>query len=287
MRRRPSRISAMIPLLAAGVAAGLAGPAAAQIQTQGGAQARQRVALELVLAVDVSPTMTNEEFYLQRMGYVEAFRHQDVIDSIVYGAADGVAVTYVEWGASYAQDVIAPWTLIRSREDALRFADVLASTNIYPGQLTSISGALLTSAEMIESNAYEGDRKVIDLSGDGPNNDGPVVTAARDAMAELGIIVNGLPLMLNQPGETFYIPNLEQYYEDCVITGSGAFIAPVRNVEEMAGTIRGKLALEIAGLRVRDDAGAIVPVQFFMEGQEDEGGANCLIGEQMRGSGFR
>lgn len=283
---RRSRAFAVRAVVAASVAAGLIGPAAAPAQTNGGAV--QRIDLELVLAVDVSPTMTNEEFRLQRLGYIEAFRHDEVIDAIVYGAQNGVAVTYIEWSASYAQEVVAPWTLIRSREDALRFADLLETSYIYPGQFTSISGGLLASAQMIESNEYDGARKVIDVSGDGPNNDGPVVTAARDAVAERGVIINGLPLMLNRPGETFYIPNLEQYYEDCVIAGPGAFIAPVRNVKEMAATIRAKLVLEIAGLRARDDQGRIVPVQFFMEGQEEEERANCLIGEQMLGGrGFR
>ncbi len=245
------------------------------------AQSMRPVDLELVLAVDVSQSMDYDEHQLQRHGYAEAFRHEDVIDAIVYGARGGVVVTYVEWGDAYAQNTIVPWTLIRSREDALRFADALETRPVYPERRTSISRALFAAAEMIDNNEYDGARKVIDISGDGPNNTGGPVEEARDAVAERGIVINGLPILLNDTLEWYDIPDLDQYYEDCVIAGSGSFIAPVHNISELAATIRGKLVLEIASLLPPRE---VRPAQFVFEGQE-ESRANCLIGEQMLGRG--
>ncbi len=245
------------------------------------AQQLQRVDLELVLAVDVSQSMDYEEHLIQRQGYIEAFRHDDVIDSIVYGSRNGMVVTYFEWGDAYDQTVVIPWTLIQTREDAHRFADMLENRPINPKRRTSISGALHFAAELILTNNYEGMRQVIDISGDGPNNSGGLVEAARDAMAAQGIIVNGLPIMIGDGLDWWDIPNLDQYYEDCVITGPGSFIAPVRNISEMAATIRAKMVLEIAGLPATTR-----PAQFFFEGRPEER-ANCLIGEQMLGRGGR
>lgn len=272
----PTRCTFMTRLAAGALgAAALAAPSAAP------AQDLQRVDLELVLAVDVSQSMDYEEHKLQRQGYAEAFRHDDVISAILYGAYGGVVVTYVEWGDTYAQNTVVPWTLIQSREDALRFADALEDRPIYPERRTSISSALLTAADLIETNNYDGVKKVIDISGDGPNNTGGPVEMARDTVADRGIVINGLPIMLNDATEWYDIPNLDEYYEDCVIAGPGSFIAPVHNITELAATIRGKLVLEIAGMPPR-----MIPTQFIFEGEE-EAKANCLIGEQMLGRGGR
>jgi hypothetical protein len=261
-----------IPILALGclaaLAAGLAaGPAAGQQKTV--------VDLELVLAVDVSQSMDLEEQTLQREGYVAAFRHDEVIDAILSGPHGRIAVTYMEWGDAYDQFQIVPWTLIASRQDALAFADALAAEQIYPSQRTSISRALLRSADHIEFNEFEGLNKVIDISGDGPNNTGQMVEIARDAVAERGVTVNGLPIMLKEADSWYDIPNLDQYYEDCVITGAGAFVAPVESLEQLAPTIRAKLVLEIVG----------VPPRFqYAQLRNEEGPtdrANCLIGEQL------
>jgi hypothetical protein len=276
-----SRPSSLVAALAVSLgAAGLIGPSTAP------AQGFERVDLELVLAVDVSQSMDNDEHRLQRLGYAEAFRHEDVIDSIVYGAASGVAVTYVEWGDAYAQNTVVEWSVIRTREDALRFADELESTNVFPERRTSISGALRHAADLIDNNNYDGLRKVIDISGDGPNNAGGLVTDARDEVVGRGIVINGLPILLNDTLEWYDIPDLDLYYEDCVIGGPGSFIAPVHSIEELGATIRSKLVLEIAGLPWQMQEGRVIPAQFFMEGEEEES-VNCLVGEQMLGRGNR
>lgn len=263
-------------------AALLIGPAAAP------AQSLQPVDLELVLAVDVSQSMDYEEHRLQRQGYAEAFRHQDVIDALIFGSRGGVVVTYIEWGDAYAQTEIVPWTLIQTAEDAAAFADALEQTPVFPERRTSISRALLHAADLIESNGYDGARKVIDISGDGPNNSGGAVTEARDNVVGRGIVINGLPIILENNGglDWYDIPNLDEYYEDCVIGGSGSFIAVVRSIDELAATIRGKMVLEIAGIMPRMENGRIVPVQFSLDNQAERG-ANCLIGEQMLGRGGR
>ncbi len=279
---RTARCSLLRPLAAVVAALGLSSAAAAQFFENDGRSDSTVVDLELVLAVDVSQSMDYDEHQLQRDGYVAAFQHDEVISAILGGPRGRIAVTYVEWGDSYDQIQIVPWTLIASREDAIAFANTLADEQIYPSQRTSISRALMRAADLLDSNEYDGLKRVIDISGDGPNNTGPMVELARDAVAERGVIVNGLPIMLKEADSWYDIPDLDKYYEDCVITGSGAFVAPVESLEQLAPTIRGKLVLEIAGLPPR-----LVPAQFLEEAPADR--ADCLIGEklwQSRGGRF-
>jgi hypothetical protein len=277
-RTLPSFSAALIAASTLAAATAWATGAGAQVPDAG----RIPVDLELVLAVDVSQSMDYEEHQLQRTGYVEAFRHDEVVDAILYGPRGRIAVTYLEWGDAYDQIQIVPWTLIETREDAHAFADALASGSPYPSQRTSISRALMRAADLIDSNEYDGLRRVIDISGDGPNNTGPMVELARDAVAERGVIVNGLPIMLKEVDSWYDIPNLDKYYEDCVITGAGSFVAPVESLEQLGPTIRGKLVLEIAGLPAR-----IVPAQLLEQAPADR--ADCLAGEklwQSRGGRF-
>ncbi|MGD2131813.1 MAG: DUF1194 domain-containing protein [Maricaulaceae bacterium] len=275
--RRRAPIAPGFAGLAAAVfaACALGAPAAAQIQ---------RVDLELVLAVDVSQSMDSAEHRLQRQGYVEAFRHDEVIEAILFGPRGRIAVTYVEWGEDYYQRQVVPWTIIDSRESALAFADELEAEALWPGSRTSISNALYQSAHLLETNNIDGSRMVIDVSGDGPNNTGPWVDFARDDVGERGITVNGLPIMLREAYAWYDIENLDEYYEDCVITGPGAFVAPVRSLEELGPTIRGKLVLEIASL-----PSTVRYAQFTFSNEPEEEKANCQIGEmlwQTRGGGF-
>jgi hypothetical protein len=254
-----------------------ASPAVAQLA----APERTPVDLELVLAVDISPSMDGDEFQIQRDGYVAAFRHEEVIDAILAGPRGQVAVTYMEWGGPYDQYQLVPWTLIASREDAVAFADRLAREPLYQGERTSISTGLLAAAELIESNEYDGMKRVIDISGDGPNNAGQRVDMARDAVAARGITINGLPIVLRREDSFFDIPNLDQYYEDCVISGPGAFTAPVNSLDQLGATIRGKLVLEIVGLPPRFEHAQV-------RNEEPAERANCLIGELLwQQRGFR
>jgi Protein of unknown function (DUF1194) len=233
----------------------LAADAPARAQP-GGAK---RVDLELVLAVDISQSMDQDEHSLQRNGYVEAFRHKDVVNALVSGPEGRIAVTYMEWAGDFEPNVTIPWTIIDSPEAAAAFATRLQNEPVFGEQRTSISTALLKAMELIEKNDLASHRQVIDVSGDGANNAGPLVAPVRDEVVKHNITINGLPIMLGKPMEFYDIPHLDRYYKDCVIGGSAAFIAPVFELEQLAATIRKKLVLEIAG---RDIEPGAAPVQF-------------------------
>lgn len=242
--------------------------------------ARQAVAeplpvdLELVLAVDVSWSMDLDEQQFQRAGYVAAMRDPAVIDAIVGGGWGRIAVTYVEWAGTGLQTIVVPWTLIDSAESAEAFAARLGSVRIGRLRRTSISGALGFAEAYFEANDYAGLRRVIDVSGDGANNQGIPVTVVRDRLVDKGIVINGLPIMIkaNNPGGYFGIPNLDIYYEDCVIGGPASFVIPVDDVNRFATAIRQKMILEIAGRQPR-----IMRVQLARK----EPRIDCLIGEKL------
>jgi hypothetical protein len=238
----------------------------------GEAAAQTPVDVELVLAVDVSQSMDFGEHELQRQGYVAALLHPQVLSAIRSGIYGRVAIAYVEWGGS--QSIMVPWTLVEDAGSARRFAEALASEPIRTIRGTSISGALGYAAGLFEANGYEGFRRVIDVSGDGPNSSGAPVVPARDAVLEQGMIVNGLPIMLREPSYSFYsIPDLDLYYADCVIGGPGSFVLPVDDPSQLADAIRQKLVLEIAGAPPRLlRAAELAPTARV----------DCLIGERLR-----
>ena len=237
-----------------------AGSALSQSQVQAG---QRKADLELVLAVDISRSMDYEEHELQRDGYVEAFRHKDVINALMSGPEGRIAVTYMEWAAEGATYQIIPWTMIDSAGAAHAFADRLAEEQIRSERRTSISAALFAAADLIDGNDIVAHRRVIDVSGDGANNAGLPVEEARDFVLRRGITINGLPILLNKPGSGFGngydIDHLDRYYKHCVIGGESAFIAPVYDLKHLAATIRKKLVMEIAALDIEPDA---APVQF-------------------------
>lgn len=246
--------------------------AVAVLLPAGGAGAQTPVDVELVLAVDVSQSMDFGEHELQRQGYVAALLHPQVLDAIRSGMYGRVAIAYVEWGGSQA--VVVPWALIEDAASAKAFAGALAAQAIRTIHGTSISGALAFAAGLFDANGYEGFRRVIDVSGDGPNSSGQPVVPARDAVIEQGLVVNGLPIMLREPSYTFYsIPDLDLYYADCVVGGPGSFVLPVDDPSQLADAIRQKLVLEIAGAPPR-----VIPAQAGPRPHMD-----CLIGEKLRG----
>jgi len=212
------------------------------------------VDLELVLAVDVSNSMDDAEHRLQRAGYVAAIGHADVWAAIETGGRQRVAMTYIEWAGPDKQATVVPWRLIDSAAAARSFAADLATPEIFftRGTGTSISDALVHAAALLQENDFDGLRRVIDISGDGPNNRGAPVEPARDAVVAQGITINGLPLMVS-PSRTFR--DIDLYYRDCVIGGPGAFVLPVSAADQLAVAIRRKLVLEIAGVAPR-----LVPV---------------------------
>lgn len=231
------------------------------------------VDLELVLAVDVSRSMDRDEQALQHTGYVEAFRHKDVIDAITSGPNGRIAVSYVEWAGPSYQRALVPWTVIDGAAAAHAFAGRLAAAPISSERGTSIANGLLFIGPTFEGNGIAGSRRVIDVSGDGPNNMGVPVTTVRDPLVAQGITINGLPIMIKRAGGFASIENLDIYYEDCVIGGTGAFLVPVTDIQNLSSAIRRKLVLEIAARPVL--------LQKVAEATP-EPRIDCMIGERLR-----
>ncbi len=222
----------------------LAACAALVLATSTAARAEE-VDLELVLLVDVSRSMTMGELENQRQGYASALRSDEVYAAVQAGLLQRIALTYVEWAGG--QNVIVDWTVLEGREDLDAFARAVEMTSTIGMRRTSISGALAFGAEMIEANAYEGLRRVIDISGDGPNNQGRIVTDARDDVLARRIVINGLPLMTQEGmGGRWHLDDLDVYYESCVTGGPGSFVIPVLDWTDFGEAVRRKLVLEIA-----------------------------------------
>jgi Protein of unknown function (DUF1194) len=238
----------------------------------GGALAQVLVDLELVLAVDVSLSMDLDEQRLQRDGYVAAFRDSEVQKAITAGPHGRIAVTYMEWAGPSVQNVVIPWTLIDGPAAAQAVADKLEQQPITRARMTSISQALAFAGHLFESSGVKGIRRVIDVSGDGPNNAGPLVTLVRDELVAQGIAINGLPIVLKKPSSLFDIADLDVYYSECVIGGTGAFMIPIRERVEFKTATRRKLLLEIA----EDRPPGLIAVQF----SEPLSGGDCSFGEQ-------
>jgi hypothetical protein len=210
--------------------------------------AAAEVDLALVLAVDISNSMDPEEQQLQREGFVQAFRSPLVHDAIRSGMLGRIAVAYVEWAGVNNQQIVVPWTELEGAEDATSFSDRLAAAPIRRGPRTSISGAIDFSVNLLAQRKDEALRQVIDVSGDGANNQGRSVTQARDDAVAKGITINGLPLLLKRPTGSWDVEKLDEHYRDCVIGGPGAFMIPVRDRNQFAEAIKTKIIREIAGL---------------------------------------
>lgn len=211
--------------------------------------AETAVDLELVLAIDVSGSVDETEARLQRDGYVQALRHKEVIDAISGGFLRRIAVTYLEWAGEETQTTVVDWRLVDGEKSAIALSAEIAAAPIARGRYTSISQAIRYSVPKFTGNGYEGTRRVIDISGDGANNTGGLVNIARDEAVALGITINGLPIVNNRPNRFGQqLPDLDLYYRDCVIGGSGAFLVVARDFEAFARAVRKKLVLEIAAL---------------------------------------
>jgi hypothetical protein len=208
------------------------------------------VDLELVLAVDVSGSIDAEEARQQRDGYVAAIADAAVVQAIQANFYRRIAVLYLEWASADYQRVALDWALIEDDASAKAFAGRLVAAPPRTARWTSISAAIDAAVPLFEGNGYAGDRRVIDVSGDGPNNRGRSVLSARDEAVARGIVINGLPI-LNDRRQPFDLPtpvemDLDLYYSDHVIGGPGSFVIPAKDFTDFRSAILNKLIREIA-----------------------------------------
>ncbi|WP_316297873.1 DUF1194 domain-containing protein [Aliisedimentitalea sp. MJ-SS2] len=230
----------------------------------------EEVDVELFLAVDMSQSMSFEELDLQRQGYAAALTSPEVLHAIERGPLGKIAITYVEWAGVGRMRTIVPWTRLDTPDDAAEIAEEIATNFETTQRGTSMSSVMFFAANSFEANKFRGLRKVLDISGDGPNNTGPPVAPTRDRLLTQGIIINGLPLMPHgRAWDEWSIPDLDLYYAECVIGGPGAFVLPVRDWSEFSRAVRRKLVLELAARPAQ-------PERLWRSRSYD-----CLVGEKI------
>jgi hypothetical protein len=214
-----------------------------------GAAARP-VDLALVLAVDVSRSVDDEEYRIQKQGYVDAFGSRAIIEAIESGAVGAIAVTYVEWSGNGRHRQLVPWTLVHDPATAIAFADAIRATPRAFADFTAVGSAIEFAADLFADDGYETTRKVIDVSGDGISNAGPVADETRDQAIARGITINGLTI-LNEQWQ------LDSWYREHVIGGVGSFVMPANDFADFRLAIMAKLVREIAALGPSDEEPAM------------------------------
>jgi hypothetical protein len=255
----------------------------------GAASSGQHVDVALVIATDVSYSVDDNEARFQREGAIAAFRNPEVVKAIQAGALGRIAVAYIDFSSYSTNKIIADWHVVHDHASAEAFADLLASAPRTLGVQTSISSGLEMAELLLEASGYTATKRVIDVSGDGPNNEGHLVDRVRDQIIAKGIIINGLPIMT--PADQFdvyYLPELDKYYAGCVIGGTGAFIQVAHGFEDLERALRRKLILEISDagrsenplivkVAASNPRAAPAPRAVYEKG--------CDIGERMRFGG--
>ena len=222
----------------------------------------ETVDLLLVLAADVSRSIDDVEFNLQRKGYAAAITDPRVLRAISGGRNHAIAITFIEWSGAADQNVIIDWTVVRDEEAAGGVAaTMLSAPRSFLGR-TSISAAIDFAMERFGAAPAEADKRIIDISGDGTNNAGRAVTEARDQAVAAGVTINGLAIINTpaNPGYAFHTQppgGLPKYFEENVIGGSGAFLFTVDNFGTFAEAITRKLVTEIAGAPAPSDFAAL------------------------------
>jgi hypothetical protein len=212
------------------------------------------VDLELVLASDASLSMNRPGRQLERAGYARAFRDGDVVAAIGSGAQRRIAVTLIEWSGQAEQTIVVPWTIVGDKASAEAFSEAIEAAPLLPRRhgLTAVGNALLFGARQILLNDIGSARRVIDISGNGAENDGLPAEKARSAILGQGITINGLPVGFERTGPGLasmehHGPSIESFYRDHVVGGAGSFIMSVTTGDDFAEAIRRKLVREISG----------------------------------------
>ena len=230
--------------MAAVVGLALAGPARAE-----------PVDLELILAVDGSSSISRDEFTLQMDGLAQAFRHPGVIGALAGGPRGVIAVTLVQWSDDDNQRVAIPWRAVADAAGAEALARMIETTPRYVRGGTAIGRLIRRAIRMFDDNGFEGDRTVIDISGDGRASQGPPPAVMRDLAVARGITINGLPILSTEP-------DIERYYLEQVIGGPDSFVIPAQGFADFAAAIVAKLIREIrpeprfSGLRILTGSGS-------------------------------
>jgi hypothetical protein len=232
----------------------LTGMIALSLALMGAARAADGVDAAVVLAADVSRSINDEEFGLQRRGYAAAIASAKLLEAIQSGPHGAIALSFVEWAGEGEQKVVVEWTTIRTQADADKFAAALvAAPRSFLGR-TAIGSALDFSMNVLSESGVPADRHVIDVSGDGTSNQGRSVTEARDAALKSGVVINGLAIFNKRAAETGgYLAlhtnppgGLAKYYHDNVIGGLGAFVLPIDDFNTFGEAMIRKLVSEIA-----------------------------------------
>ena len=222
---------------------------AAVLASRPGLAADVPVDVALVLAVDASRSIDDEEWNLQRQGYIDALNDPQVIEAIQSGAVGAIALTYVEWSSDDEQETVVGWRLIRDLESAAEFTHALAGGKRRFMSSTSISGAVDYAVRLFDGNGFEGLRRTIDISGDGANNRGRSVDAARDDAVAAGVTINALAILDGTASRNGYPePPVDEFMRDHVIGGPGAFMIVVKGFDSFREAIRRKLIQEIVGI---------------------------------------
>jgi hypothetical protein len=227
----------------------LAASAAAPFLPARAARADEPVDVALVLAVDVSRSIDEDEARLQREGYRAAVSDPRVVEAIRGGMLGSVAIAYTEWAGIEYQRQVLPWTRIGSQADADLWANALAEAPRVSLSWTSISGGIVHAMAQLAQCPHEATRRVIDISADGVNNSGPPAELARDRAVAEGVTINGLPILNDRPtfGRPPPVP-LDIYFRESVIGGQGAFMIVAEDFAAFGNAVRRKLIREIAGL---------------------------------------
>jgi Protein of unknown function (DUF1194) len=264
--------------------------------------APQQVDLKLVLAVDVSGSIDSEEFQLEREGTADAFADPEVLKAIQGGSLGRIAIAMLDFSSPQFDKVVIDWTIIKDKASAQAFAETIRNLPRTPGRRTSVSSALELGSLLLEASEKDivATRRVIDVTGDGPNNDGNSMTEAHDKTIAQGVIVNGLPVMDEMANG--YFPELDKYYAGCVTGGRGAFVIVVHSYKDYSQAMRHKLILEISqnetllkqaenssakpGLLVRTAAGQQAPPPTVLRSAPNEFSQHCDIQGGFGGFGF-
>ena len=203
--------------------------------------------LELVLLADATGSIDEAEIRFQRAGYAAAITDPSVLNAIAGNAYGKIVVTYVEWADMFSQDVVVDWTVIDGKASAEDFAARLMEAPRQAYGRNAIGAALLKGKELIDTNAYKGLRRVIDLSADSANNwNGPPIREARDIVVGSGIVINGLAVLCRHCSGRPVSYDLEQRFYDEIIGGPAAFVVTADSAATFADAVRKKLILEIA-----------------------------------------